>query len=135
MSVSSSFTEAVIIRTLPNAADKTIRTYTQTNPPYLTPQAMKFLREELKTQHILVDLPSVDREDDGGVPSHCAFWGINKLVSLNLPQIPYSTITELCYVPDNIVDGIYLLNLQVASFDLDAAPARPVIYPLCVSNA
>lgn len=67
MNIPFSFTEAVIIRTLPNAEDKITSIYSGKNPPYLTPEAMKFMREQLHTQHILVDLPSVDKENDEGL--------------------------------------------------------------------
>ena len=43
---------------------------------------------------------------------------------------PRATVTELAYVPDDVLDGCYLLNLQVAPFVADAAPSRPVLYPL-----
>jgi len=32
------------------------------------------------------------------------------------------------YVPNSIEDGIYLLNLQIASFENDASPSKPVLY-------
>jgi len=38
-----------------------------------------------------------------------------------------ATITEMVFVDDSIADGLYLLNLQVASLRNDAAPSRPVI--------
>jgi hypothetical protein len=31
-------------------------------------------------------------------------------------------------VPDDIVDGIYLLEIQMAPFENDASPSRPVLY-------
>jgi hypothetical protein len=40
------------------------------------------------------------------------------------------TITELAFVPDDVKDGLYLLNLQVAPFDNDAAPSRPLLFRL-----
>jgi hypothetical protein len=40
------------------------------------------------------------------------------------------TVTELIYAPDPIPDGHYLLNLQVAPLLADAAPSRPVLYPV-----
>jgi hypothetical protein len=40
------------------------------------------------------------------------------------------TITELIFVPNTAMDGLYLLNLQVAAFENDAAPSRPVIFAL-----
>jgi hypothetical protein len=33
-------------------------------------------------------------------------------------------------VEDKIKDGHYLLNLQIASFDNDASPSKPVIYKI-----
>jgi hypothetical protein len=40
------------------------------------------------------------------------------------------TITEMIYVRDEVADGLYLLNLQIAPFVSDAAPSRPLLYPL-----
>ena len=40
------------------------------------------------------------------------------------------TVTEMIYVPDRIADGRYVLNLQLPAFQSDAAPSRPIIYPL-----
>ena len=37
-------------------------------------------------------------------------------------------MTELAYVPDRVLDGLYLLELQIAPFASDAAPSRPVIH-------
>ena len=39
-------------------------------------------------------------------------------------------MTELIYVPEEIPDGRYLLNLQIADFTSDAAPSRPVLFRL-----
>ena len=39
-------------------------------------------------------------------------------------------MTELAYVPDSAADGLYLLDLHVPAFAADAAPSRPVLYPL-----
>ena len=75
--------------------------------------------------HLLVDLPSVDREEDGGaLAAHKRFW--------EYPEKKFvkRSITELVYIPDNVPDGLYLLNLLVPAFNLDAAPSRPVLYPL-----
>ena len=67
--------EAVVIRTLPNHPDKTSRTWSGTNPPYLDPVGIAFLVSK-GVQHLLVDLPSVDREEDGGqLVAHRVWWG------------------------------------------------------------
>lgn len=116
--------EAVILRTLPNSAEKLQFQYSGTNPPYLEPAIGRMLREA-GVLHLLVDLPSLDREEDGGLLStHKAFWNVPENPRLN------ATITELIYVPDELVDGMYLLNLQIAPFGLDAAPSRPVVFPM-----
>jgi arylformamidase len=120
---------ALVIRTLPNNEDKKDRQWDNTNPPYLGPD---FTRELVKrgVEHLLIDLPSVDKEVDGGLLlSHRAFFG--------LPDAPRrrATITEFVYAPEGCVDGLYALNLQVAPFDLDASPSRPILFPLRDSNS
>ena len=116
--------EALIIRTLPNAIDKKSKNYSASNPPYIHTDCLPLL-EAAGVKHLLIDLPSVDRELDGGVLAfHHGFWGVPEN-----PQLD-KTITEFIFVPDEVKDGRYLLNLQVASFENDAAPSRPVIFQL-----
>jgi len=120
--IDKSFSEAVLIRTLPNDNSKFSKDYSNTNPTYFDLDVISLL-DELGTKHLLVDLPSVDREEDGGkLAFHHAFW--------NVPENPdYTrTITELIYVPNSVTDGEYLLELQVAAFENDASPSRPVLY-------
>jgi kynurenine formamidase len=116
--------EALIIRTKPNDHSKVQRQYSGTNFPYLTLGAMQRI-VDAGVQHLLIDLPSVDREEDGGaLVAHHLFW--------NVPAEPnfHKTITELIYVPNEIADGTYLLNLQVSNFANDAAPSRPMLFDL-----
>jgi len=116
--------EALIIRTKPNDHSKVQRQYSGTNFPYLTIGAMQRI-VDAGVQHLLIDLPSVDREEDGGaLVAHHLFW--------NVPSKPnfQKTITELIYVPNEIADGTYLLNLQVSNFANDAAPSRPMLFDL-----
>ena len=116
--------EALIIRTKPNDHSKTNRQYSGTNFPYLTVGAMQRIIDA-GVQHLLIDLPSVDREEDGGaLAAHHLFW--------NVPAEPnfQKTITELIYVPNEIADGMYVLNLQVSNFSNDAAPSRPMLFDL-----
>jgi hypothetical protein len=40
------------------------------------------------------------------------------------------TITELIFVENEVRDGSYLLNLQMASFVNDASPSKPVLYKI-----
>lgn len=115
-------TEALVIRTLPNGSNKLIKNYSGTNPPYLAAELCRQLCSA-QVDHILVDLPSLDREEDGGaLAAHKAFW--------QYPESPRTTatITELIYVPDDIPDGRYLLELAVAPLSMDAAPSWPVLY-------
>lgn len=116
--------EAIVIRTLPNEKAKLSRHYSSTNPPYLHHEVALFLRNH-GIGHLLIDLPSVDREvDEGKLLAHRAFWNYPEQPRLN------ATITELIYVPDEVKDGEYLLNLQIAPFENDASPSKPVLYPL-----
>ncbi len=41
-----------------------------------------------------------------------------------------ATITEMIYVSDEVEDGDYILNLQIASFENDASPSKPVLYKI-----
>jgi kynurenine formamidase len=116
--------QAIVIRTLPNTDDKKLARYSNTNPPYLDADVAKTLFSH-GVEHLLIDLPSVDREVDGGeLASHKAFWQYPDATRSN------ATITELIYVPDVIPDGLYLLNLQVISLEMDASPSKPVLYKL-----
>ena len=115
-------TEALIIRTLPNFREKQTKKYSHTNWPYLSEEAAVYLRNS-GIKHLLIDLPSVDKEKDGGkLLAHKAFWNYPKNTRFD------ATITELVYVPNSIEDGNYLLNLQIASFENDASPSKPVLY-------
>ena len=116
--------EAFIIRTLPNTDDKCLRHYSGTNPPYMAAEAMEWLVEQ-GVEHLLIDLPSVDREEDGAVlAAHHAFWQYPEATREG------ATISELIFVNNLIVDGLYLLNIQVTSLELDASPSKPVLYAL-----
>ena len=116
--------EALIIRTLPNDERKLNLNYSGANPPYLHHEAAGWLAS-CGVQHLLLDLPSVDREEDGGrLPAHRAFWQYPDAVR------SACTITEMVFVPNVVPDGFYLLNVQTAAFDLDVSPSRPVAYPL-----
>lgn len=120
--------EAVVIRTLPNEAAKKSKNYSNTNPPYLEESAAFYLRE-IGVKHLLIDLPSVDREqDEGRLLAHKAFWNVTNVTNLNADARQDATITEMVYVPDAVADGAYLLNLQIASFENDASPSKPALY-------
>lgn len=125
--------EALIIRTLPNNESKKHTNYSNTNPPYLLEAAAAFIRES-GVKHLLIDLPSVDREnDEGKLLAHKAFWNVKDVDKLNADARLDCTITEMIFVDDAINDGSYLLNLQIASFENDASPSKPILYSLQTS--
>lgn len=114
--------DALIIRTLPNDTAKLTAYYSGNNPTFLEPALCAWLADN-GIKHLLIDLPSVDPEEDGGALSaHHAFW--------KYPQLPRldATITEMVYVPSTIADGMYMINIQIASLETDASPSKPVLY-------
>jgi kynurenine formamidase len=122
--------EAIVIRTLPNEPSKKSLKYSNTNPPFLSEEAALFLRES-GIQHLLIDLPSVDKErDEGKLVAHKAFWNVTDVNHLNVDARLNSTITEMIFVPNEVHDGNYVLNLQIASFENDASPSKPILYSI-----
>ncbi len=114
--------QAILIRTLPNTDEKKTRQYSNSNPPYIDSEVIPYILK-MSVDHLLIDLPSVDREMDNGVlASHHAFW--------NYPENPNRerTITEFIFIENDVQDGFYLLNLQIAPFENDASPSKPVLY-------
>src|SRR5262249_9972901 len=105
------FRRALIVRTLPNSSTKRSAKYSGTNPPYFTQAAMRLIRS-WGTEHLLCDLPSVERESDGGrLAVHRIFWGAGEDRGGYAPTT-HKSITEMIYVDGSVGDGLYLLNLQ-----------------------
>jgi len=122
--------EALVVRTLPNEEVKQSKNYSNTNPPYLQEAAAAYIRE-CGIAHLLIDLPSVDKEkDEGKLVAHKAFWNVHDIINLNEDARHKATITEMIFVPDVVHDGSYLLNLQIASFDNDASPSKPLLFQI-----
>ena len=97
---------------------------------YLLEEAAVYLKAK-GIKHLLIDLPSVDKEHDGGfLLAHKAFWNVKNVNKLNADARLNCTITEMIYVNDTILDGSYILNLQIASFENDASPSKPVLYKI-----
>lgn len=123
---------ALIIRTLPNDAGKLTREYgDDAIPPYFSTEVTQYI-VELGFKHLLVDLPSIDRLlDEGNLANHRIFWNIDAGSFETKENTRWnSTITELIYVPNEVTDGRYLVNLQIAPFNADASPSRPVLFKL-----
>lgn len=117
-------TDALVLRTLPNDEEKRTRVWSGHQPSYIELAAMQTIHER-GVKHLLLDLPSVDPEEDEGLlEAHKLFW--------QWPHAPRTdrTITEMIYVSDDVADGLYLLHLGVPSFDGDAAPSRPLLHPI-----
>lgn len=128
--ISNNVTQALVIRTLPNTDDKKHKNYSHSNPPYLSEDAATYIREQ-GIKHLLVDLPSVDKEhDEGKLLAHKAFWNVKNINTINPDARFDCTITEMIFVPNEVLDGDYVLNLQIASFENDASPSKPVLYAL-----
>ena len=62
--------------------------------------------------------------------AHKAFLNVKNTTMLNEDARLDSTITELIYVNDSVSNGTYLLNLQIASFENDASPSKPILYAI-----
>lgn len=123
----------LIIRTLPNSDLKKSKIYSGTNPPYLAVEAAELL-SKVGVRHLLIDLPSVDKEqDEGKLLAHRAFFGIeaDEIVCLMRKG---ATITELIFVPELVDDGLYLVNLQIAQLPGDAVPSRVLVFPVILGG-
>jgi arylformamidase len=114
---------ALIIRTRHN--------YTNPTNPFLTRDAATLLVERY-IEHLLTDLPSIDRgQDEGRLTAHRVFFGLPRgSTTLAEAKRPNATITELAHIPDTVTDGAYQLQFQVPAIAGDAVPSRPLLYPL-----
>ncbi len=127
-------TDALVIRTSPNGPEKCGRHWNRTESPYFSIEAMEWVVGH-GIRHLLVDTPSVDWLEDERLMAHRTFWGLplgagaaDDARSVADATRPEATITELVYVPDDVTDGRYLLDLQIAPIASDAAPSRPLLY-------
>ncbi|MDP6168416.1 MAG: cyclase family protein [Candidatus Marinimicrobia bacterium] len=114
----SSTYDALIIRTLPNDRSKLSRNYDERPAPFFTNDAVDHINE-LGVKHLLVDVPSIDKANDGGrLGNHRTFFKHG------------DTISELLYIPDDILDGFGFLQIQIPNWSLDSAPSRPIFFPV-----
>lgn len=128
----SALHRALVLRTLPNGPAKLAARYDGALPPAYLSRAAAQMLVTLGCEHVVVDLPSLDRMVDGGrLAAHRAFFGLpdgsRRAADATRPG---ATITELVFVPDEVADGPYLLDLQLAPFASDAAPSRPLLIAL-----
>jgi arylformamidase len=121
------FRDALILRTGYRASLDTL-------PASIEPHAISRITEA-GINHLLTDLPSLDPAEDTNLSAHREFWGLPPHGrSLNEAKYPYRTITELLHFPRALPDGEYVLQLQLAPFPFDAAPSRPLLFPLHTSK-
>ena len=120
---------ALIIRTRPNDTGKLHRDYSATTPPYLSREAAELLVSR-GIEHLVIDLPSIDRaHDEGRLTAHRVFFGLPRgSTALEQATRPQSTVTELAFVPDDVADGACLLEIQAPALGGDAVPSRPLLY-------
>lgn len=120
---------ALIVRTLPNSESKRFKDHSHKDAPYFDEKVGQFLAQS-GIEHWLVDLPSVDREEDGGaLACHRSFWNLEPdATSPGERARCHATITELIFIPSGIKDGTWSLNLQVAPISNDAAPSKPILF-------
>ena len=115
---------ALILRT--NLEGYRAKDFSHTEPSYISPKAMEAI-VNMKINHLLIDLPSVDPEfDQGALQAHRIYWGCNNMEYTRTS----CTITEMVNIPKGITDGEYLLSLQTLDWQTDAVPSKPMIYPI-----
>ena len=108
----------LIIRTIPNDDSKKTRDYHLKPAPFFTNDAIDHINE-LGVKHLLVDIPSLDKANDGGqLENHKRFFKQGK------------TISELLFIPNDLKDGFGFLQIQIPNWGLDAAPSRPIFYSI-----
>ena len=126
--------QALIIRTggtATAAASTTSASGDGPPPPYMSREAARLLVER-GIQHLVIDVPSIDREhDEGRLCAHRLFFGLPPGEhSLAQARRPGATVTELAHIPSVLGDGPCLLQLQMPALRGDAVPSRPVLYSL-----
>jgi arylformamidase len=129
--VSAEFRQCVVVRTFPNHQSKRFEHYGDHGAAFFSRAAIQAMLD-YGVQHLVTDLPSIDPLDDGGIMmAHRLFWGIRENSHEQTERSDIRrTITELVYIPDSVVDGQYVIDLQIAPLRSDASPSRPVLYPV-----
>ncbi len=99
-------------------------------PPYLSRQAVQLIVER-GIEHLVVELPSIDRSHDEGVLcAHRLFFGLPP-GSQRLADATrrHCTVTEYAEVPPALADGPCFLQLAMPRIAGDAVPSQPLYFP------
>jgi len=129
--------QALVIRTLPNSNNKRQQAYNSDNQPaFFSREAILYLNER-GVEHLVVDVPSIDRlHDDGLMTCHHLFWQVDEgSHQINPNSLVNKTITEMAFIGDEVSDDFYFINIQTPAFHNDAAPSRPVLFSAIEINA
>ncbi|MDX1380549.1 MAG: cyclase family protein [Xanthomonadales bacterium] len=123
--------DALVLRARPLQRPLPVRDYNQ-DPyyPLLSVAAMRWLSEQ-PIRHLLIEMPSLDRAEDGGrLGNHRLFWGLPAGFDEVEAADPGRSITEMVRVPDELEDGLHWLEPGLSPLQSDATPSRPMLYPL-----
>ena len=129
--------QVLVIRTLPNTSNKRQQAYNSDNQPvFFSREAILYLNER-GVEHLVVDVPSIDRlHDDGLMTCHHLFWQVDEgSHQVNENSLINKTITEMAFIGDEVDDDFYFINIQTPAFHNDAAPSRPVLFSAKEFNA
>ncbi len=110
---------------------RTATGWEDTAPPFLSRQIMQELVDR-GVEHLVTDLPSVDRlADEGRLTAHRIFFGLPPgSTELAAAHRGEATITELASFPASLPDGPCAVQIQVPAWSGDAVPSRPLYLPL-----
>lgn len=99
-------------------------------PPFFSHEAMRWIVEQ-GIEHLLVELPSVDRTDDEGLLSnHRIFWNLPPQADEITPETRrHCTITELLDLPADLPDGLYGVLIHLPPISGDALPSSVYLMP------
>lgn len=121
--------QGLLIRTNVSLTSGPYINHDKSPPSWIDSDAIRLL-EACGVDHLLTDLPSIDHPESATLPGHHVFWGIDADGQPTSDLLTSRTITEMIYVPRDIPDGRYALTIAWPPFRSDAAPSRPVLYPL-----
>ncbi len=120
--------EVIMINTGNNPLEKTFQG--QNEMPFFTNEAMEYLSQQTHIQHLIVDLPSIDKaHDEGKLSNHHIWWQVNPQSKV-LQETSRSdrTVSEWVFYPRNCKDGKYFVIYQAPLWGLDAVPTSIWLY-------